>query len=383
MKRFFVAHCFLLFFLGFAFLSADNIVWADAHTDWKTTNDFLQQIDKQRTADASGAVQAALQFEQQHTSMDPVWLEKVDVLLSRIYSENLKDNAKALSALDTGMARSAKPEAYLPLAIQKYQLLIHMGQNAQADSFYTQTVPRFLEANRYYFTWSLAYFLPEMKRQNKPQEATSVLLKALAAHPSIIDYPFVGEGLVQNLLRQPGHEEEALSYAKLHWMTCDFDSKWIVKATDLLQKAWMAKDLNAAQSTAFLKAQQDKSIPNPLKDVKLPALDAAAIQHELEVTPDTATHIHPRVTLLVLEGKYGDAMLIARRLLLDNPTQNASQAAGEIARIFKAADLNMVRANAFLQYFKTGQGDNPLEDFFKEHPVGTASSEKDLPTPVH
>jgi len=75
----------------------------------------------------------------------------------------------------------------------------------------------------------------------------------------------------------------------------------------------------------------------------------------------------------VMLGEHGDAMLIARRLLLDNPSKG-NVAALEMARVFKAADLNMVRANALLQYMQTGQGINPTDEFFKQYPAGPATN---------
>jgi len=35
----------------------------------------------------------------------------------------------------------------------------------------------------------------------------------------------------------------------------------------------------------------------------------------------------------------------------------------DIARCFKAKDLNLTRANQFIEYAKTGEGDNPLREF--------------------
>ena len=378
MKRSFSPAVFIfpLFLFAFVLFSGNNILHADATADRAATEALLAQLQKQRATDAAGAAQAAVQFEQKHATIDPIFLGKIDKTLSRIYLVELKDKVKALAVLDAGLARSPKLEAYLPLVIEKFRQLSQTGKKTEAINFFKQNMPQFIEANQYYFKIATASYLPKVKLGGKPEDVTSVLLQSLAAHPGNIDFPRIGEGLVKNLLRQPGHEEEALSYAKLYWMICEFDTQGISTATSLLQKAWMAKDLNAAQSTAFLKAQQDSSAPNPLTKIKLPAQDAAIISAELEKLPKDSRYTHTYITLLILQGKYDDAMLTARRLLLDDPTNNASVAAEEIARVFKAADLNLVRANAFLQYFKTGQGANPLDDFFKEHAVKTTTNKQ-------
>ena len=73
-----------------------------------------------------------------------------------------------------------------------------------------------------------------------------------------------------------------------------------------------------------------------------------------------------------VQGKMRDAMMTARRTLLEHPTADNSSAVLEMARVFKAADLNLVHANAFLQYFQAGKGANPLDDFFKQFPAQAA-----------
>jgi hypothetical protein len=368
--------------IGTVIFSVSQVVHADTAADHSATLQFLQQIDKQKVTDAAGAVAAAQQFEQQHASIDPAELAKVDIALAHLYVENLKDPAKALAVLDAGMARSPKPGAYFPLLFIKYWVLGMAKRAPKAISLFKQNLPQLLKADPYYIKTALGYYLPIVKNGGKPADATSVLLQMLAVYPSLINFPKMGNGLVENLLLQPGHEEEALSYAKLYWQTCDFDSKTIGVATADLQKAWLAKDLNVVASSNFLKAQQDASAPNPLSQVATPALDDAAIQSDIKrcfPSPSPAfLYVHDHITLLLMQGKYGDAMLAARRRLLDFP-DDSGQAATEIARIFKAADLNLIGANAFLQYFKTNQGANPLDDFFKKYPVGSIAP---TPTPA-
>jgi hypothetical protein len=36
--------------------------------------------------------------------------------------------------------------------------------------------------------------------------------------------------------------------------------------------------------------------------------------------------------------------------------------------VLKAADLNLVRANALLSFLQTKQGENPLPGFYKQYP---------------
>jgi hypothetical protein len=57
-------------------------------------------------------------------------------------------------------------------------------------------------------------------------------------------------------------------------------------------------------------------------------------------------------------------MATARALMLDQPQSNAGML--EVCRVFKAHDLNFQRANAFLEFCKTGQGEDPTVAFLKE-----------------
>jgi hypothetical protein len=125
--------------------------------------------------------------------------------------------------------------------------------------------------------------------------------------------------------------------------------------------------MNTAKSGQFLKAMQDSAAPNPLREIPLPPFDEVKMRAELKSLPDSASH--SRITLLLLLKENGAAMLEARRLLLDDPSGGANAAALEMARVFKATDLNLVRANAFLKYFQSNEGDNPLDELFKQNPV--------------
>lgn len=45
---------------------------------------------------------------------------------------------------------------------------------------------------------------------------------------------------------------------------------------------------------------------------------------------------------------------------------DSPQAAAQVCRVFKAADLNLVRAQAFLVWTQ-GQGENPVPAFLAQH----------------
>jgi len=65
-------------------------------------------------------------------------------------------------------------------------------------------------------------------------------------------------------------------------------------------------------------------------------------------------------------SRYQDAMMAAQEAMAQADAQGMIAALNEVARVFKARDLNLVRANQFLSYAKTGQGQNPLAGFWEE-----------------
>lgn len=295
------------------------------------------------------------------------------MLIARISSENLKDSDKALSALEAGLQLSQTGGTYLSLSLIRYKayVLAGAGQYDQAQALFKKELPRCLsepKSDFMYLNGFLTYYLASARDAGKMDGYISDVRPLVAAHPELVTLSPIGPEIVRALLDRPGKEAEALSWAKLYWMTCDFDEKTLVKATALLQKAWIAKDTNTVQGSAFLTAMQDAKADNPLHAIPLPELDAAKLRAAIEALPSTS--VHSRITLLLMLGENGQAMLTARRILLDDPTGQAAQAALEIARVFKATDLNLVRANAFLQYFQHSTGENPLDEFFKQNPVG-------------
>jgi hypothetical protein len=59
-------------------------------------------------------------------------------------------------------------------------------------------------------------------------------------------------------------------------------------------------------------------------------------------------------------------MLAAELHMAEAPAKDMLMALGQVARVFKAKDLNLVRGNQFLEYAKAGNGTNPLDAFWQE-----------------
>ena len=122
-----------------------------------------------------------------------------------------------------------------------------------------------------------------------------------------------------------------------------------------------------AKANLFAQAQTDPATLNPLDGVPLPQLDMAPPRAQL-ADPNAKLSPVVRLTCLLMVGDYRGAMVLARsRLVVDvGNHDNALQ----VARVFKAKDADIARANQFLAYYQAGQGDNPLPAFLKETQAG-------------
>lgn len=210
----------------------------------------------------------------------------------------------------------------------------------------------------------LPLYVRALENNGKAGQVVDLCRRAVEEHLEDTNQEWLLKQFTKSLL-DAGKEDEALGWAKLHFMTCLYDERSITDATKLLTSVWVAKSMSASAGQAFLKAQEEADAANPLKDVVTPVLDAAKVKDQLDALPPNS--YGQRITILLNAGNYRQAMLRARSLLLAE--SNSSEGALQICRVFKARDLDLRRANAFLQYYKTGVGENPVEAFLKENPA--------------
>ena len=220
--------------------------------------------------------------------------------------------------------------------------------------------------------------------QGKQTEAAAQLRKIVLSHPlfldanqqSVVRFPvgrFYSE-LVGDLISS-GQGDEALAWAKLRFVECSFDESALTGANDQLVRAWVAKTLSQEAVKAFMAAQKDPTAVNPLADVKLPVFDDESKKALMSAANKPAFSNHDRISALIALGEFGEAMNLAKLTLVEQIGTPAGVTAGvgEVCRVFKAADLNVVHANDFAQFFQSGKGTNPVDDFMKQHPVGAVA----------
>jgi len=152
--------------------------------------------------------------------------------------------------------------------------------------------------------------------------------------------------------------DAALSTARAGYALCDFDVKAVKDMADLVRRAFIAKG-EMHKGIQFLAAQDDADKPNPLHDVPMPTVTEEQKQQLFEAAgDDPVAFIH----VCVYTGDNARALSRAVIYMAEAPIDDAVTSMMEVARVLKATDLNMVRANQFINYARTGEGENPLAD---------------------
>jgi len=157
--------------------------------------------------------------------------------------------------------------------------------------------------------------------------------------------------------------DQLLSVAKLAFVLSDFQEGSLTRATELVTKALTSTQgpgvaIQFAKSQGTLRVPEDPEAPNPLKDVPLLDLgDGKAI-----VAAAAETDTDGRFNALLYAGTLAEAVELAKEQLRISAGVDSRMATAlrNLARCFKAHDLNLIRANQFLEFHRTGAGVNPL-----------------------
>ena len=178
-------------------------------------------------------------------------------------------------------------------------------------------------------------------------------------------------GIIVERLTKAERDEEAVRWVRLRYAVCAYNVEALDGATLFLGKTWH----DAMRTRMFGAAQSDAQKPNPLREVALPELlssetartfvreRAGELEDEMAQTGDGA-RVPDLVGLYLASDKVGAAMEWAWREAGANPGEPESVA--QVCRVFKAADLNLVRAEEFLNWIG-GKGENPVPAFLVEH----------------
>lgn len=355
---------------------------------WGVAEKIRRQVSDLRKADPKAA--AELLEKTLDETTDPNVAADFFTTLGDVYTNDLKAPDKALALFDRAFPIFQKPEYKIPT----YHWITMVGSKARAlmaskrlndvEALLKENMPSVLDAaqstaggnypkmaTRDVMNVRFALLQAQGREKQIPDELTAFLL----ASPNYLkdSSSWAWSELLTQLQKQ-GRGEEALSWGKLSYRLGNFKKEDIEKATQLLNKLWASQD-DFAAVRVFNKAQTDPTVANPLANVKVPVLPAAAQETinkritDLEgrqiigFRMEVAREIVDLRLILGTPEDLREAMLSAQKMLRERP--DLQDGTLQICRVFKAADMNLIRANAFLSYLE-GEGKNPIPDFLKE-----------------
>ena len=319
--------------------------------------EFVAHVNRQRRINPAKTVTEMREYLAE-AAITSAQTANLYTLISAIYANDLKDNAAALTALDEGLSKLENDSERYTLVVEKVRVLIGQGKSIEADKLLQEhwagiarqgLAPRVLPT-----------YVSILTRNNKAPLALQITRQTTADYiESARERPTLIASFTEQLLAT-GQVEEALGWNKLNFMLCAYNEKAIQNMNQLLARVWRSKNPNDTKINELLTALQDPAKPNPLREVKLPALDVAALRQREQETRS----IDDRISLLILIGDWQGAILAARRLMLDRPQSN--QGVLQVCRVLKAHDLHVKRANAFIEYYASSRGTNPIVGFLSE-----------------
>lgn len=192
---------------------------------------------------------------------------------------------------------------------------------------------------------------------NQPAQALAALKLHGFRHPDLLRLPVWHRSVYDAHVAQ-GDAASALSAARAAYALCDFTTQAVQDAAELVRDAFAAADRDP-DGVAFVACQMNATAPNPLVQIPMPMLTADEMQQLLAAALRNPGH----ATVAYLYAADHSQALSAALLEASEASGDALTAALlEIARVLKATDLNVVRANQLAAFANGEAVGNPLAD---------------------
>ena len=284
--------------------------------------------------------------------------------LLNIGSEYLKrgKHDKALELTEQALKEYGNTYLASQAVRRKFAILLYgLDKPQEALDFLDEAMPQYGNRipSRDKF-WLPVYRYDAHKKLGDQKAALEVLQKAIVSTPEVLDsWEFHRRYIIA--LRSAGKRREVQAAAKGAYACCKFAEADITKMADLVVKSFVTA-AEVFKANQFLAAQEDPEKKNPLQDVPWPKI---ANEEDWKALLDNChNNEHLWIVALLYFGDYDQALEMATARLGEAGSADTIAACiGDIARCFKAKDLNLVRANQFIKYAKEGEGENPLLDF--------------------
>lgn len=329
-----------------------------------------KEATKQAKDDPAGALAACRKFLADRPKLSAETAYQVGAVMMALYYERLHDLASAMAIPDAFTAKYGETPARALLFIQKANIVLAEKRAPEAEDIVRDLWRKGpWEDNLWINRQGLEAYLNVLQAEGKTEDMETTLRGVLLQNPQLMGNggPRQNSQLDQSLPKRlteilvgKKQYDEAISWAKLGYMTANFDEKSMADALNTLTKIWEAAG-TPDRAVAFARAQTDPKAPNPLQAVPLPPIDLATQGFREQALAGDKLKSRDRISMYIAEGKFKKAMIEARRRFAAEPA--ASGRADEVARVFKAADLNPLRAAAFFEAQKNGNGADMVNDF--------------------
>ena len=201
--------------------------------------------------------------------------------------------------------------------------------------------------------------LTTYEKADQLPEAAEFLRLFAVHHADSADQQWYWDNLVSTYL-EAGQPDGAQQAAVTAFRLCPFRKWELMQSLERLHTTLVATGDNE-QAQAFLEYFGGGEGDNPLGQV--PNLPLSGQERRRLVSHrQVGGTLSQLVTAHLYSGRYKDALETALQELelLGDRNEAVRMAASDVARCFKAKDMNLRRANQFITFLNTGQGEDPL-----------------------
>ncbi len=327
---------------------------------------IVPQYEAELARDPQNALTQLRAFIQANPQIKPKELISVyEDAATRLVGNSPDSLDVAITLLSEGRARVATEPDWPRITVLQAQLLLDGARAAQAETTIQAVWPQALQskASNKWLRKLMPTYVAVLTAQGKGAEAEKALMETLAVSPDLLYSMGSYIGLkMMNLKEMQGDRAGQLSWAALNFRLWPLDADRLALGTRKLMQSWAQNDAKPNVARDFSAAQSDANALNPLLEVELPVWPAP-VQKALAIAAQQGGANRRIGSLMALE-RYQEAMLLAREQLVKSPT--SVPALKQVAMVFKAADGDVARSNAFITYYNSGQGENPMTAFLAE-----------------
>jgi hypothetical protein len=375
--------------------------------DQQAWTEVVEKNKELETKNPKAAIDAYQKFWEERQDLSPIVGAHVSSYIAHVYYHALKDEEMALKVYTWSAEKYRGTPGRIISIIHHAQLLTEMMRDEAAQTLIESNWKLALISGSDFARPMFRTYSTVLGRQYKSSLGADKIKATFRELPVYLGDEEWSAGVALypsliELLKQDNHVNEAFQWARLRFMLCPYTEKALTRnKVGLIELAAL---LNGGQPTpqaavkpttgSGKKAPQkflgelpsgNANKPDPtanfqavrplLKTIGLPqnVVDANKIEERLATLDKSNEQKRTeRITLLLLQGSFRNAMMEA--LLYKKELPASPNGTNQVARVLKAVDMDTKRAEAYLEFARTGKGTNPVEAFFQQYPAATESA---------